>query len=241
MYRGRYSAAIEELRQSILLHKTYGFALSEFRDRMFLARALEAKGRTAESSAELDAAHAIMLKQTLGAEWLTSLGRVDARTGRLRDARQILAQAEKVAGNTLTDSSVNRNVQRDQMLVMELKGEVARAERRFDEAISFLQPLASERAEQAMYSLAATLQAAGRFEDAAREYRRLLDDDPLGREPQEDWLAAHVRLGEVFEKLNRPDDARQWYEKLLTLWKDGDQDLKLRAEAAAGLARLGKR
>jgi hypothetical protein len=57
-------------------------------------------------------------------------------------------------------------------------------------------------------------------------------------EAQEDWLAAHVGLGEVFERLERPDDARQQYQRLLDLWKDGDQDLTLRAQATAALARL---
>ena len=58
---------------------------------------------------------------------------------------------------------------------------------------------------------------------------------------QEDWLAAHVRLGEVLEQLNRPADARLQDQKLLTLWKDGDPDLTLRAQATAALGRLTAR
>jgi tetratricopeptide (TPR) repeat protein len=241
MYRGRYSLAIDQFRQAVLLHKTYGFGTSEFRERMFLARALDAKGMMAAARAELNAAGALAGRLTLGPEWLTALGRVEARAGRVREARQMLALAEKASGNTLTDSSVNRNLQQDDVQIMGLKGEIARADGKFAEAITLLQAVGNGRGHDAIYSLASALQGAGRLEGAAREYQRLLDRRPLGHEAQEDWLAAHVRLGEIFERLNRPADARQQYEKLLTLWKDGDQDLKLRAQATAGLARLSNR
>jgi tetratricopeptide (TPR) repeat protein/predicted Ser/Thr protein kinase len=241
MYRGRYASAIEELRQAILLHTTYGFATSEFRDRMFLARALEAKGLHAQSQTELAAVRVLTARQTFGPEWLTALGRFEARSNRAGDARKTLAQVEKVAGNTLTETSINRNIQQDQQQLLELKGEIARAEGRFDEAVTLLQSVAGNRAADFIYGLASALQGAGRLDDAAREYERLLARQPLGLEAQEDWLAAHVRLGEVYERLNRPADARTQYERLLALWKDGDPDLKLRAQATAGLGRLTAR
>ena len=241
MYRGRYAKAIEELRQSILLHQTYKFATSEFRDRLFLARALNAKGEFAAAAAEASAAQALAVRLTFGPEWLTTLGRFYARTGKTREVKQLLAAVEKVAGNTLTETSVNRNLQQDQLQLMELKGEIAKGEGRFAEAVTLLQPATGGRGSEAIFGLAAALQAAGRLEEAAREYERLLEKQPLGGEVQEDWLAAHVRLGEVLEQLNRPADARRQYEKLLTLWKDGDPDLTLRAQATAGLARLAAR
>jgi tetratricopeptide (TPR) repeat protein len=241
MYRGQYSSAIDELRQSILLHQTFGFGPSEFRDRLFLARALDAKGMTAAFLAEMRAARALASRLALGPEWLASLGRLEARAGRAREARQILTSVEKVAGNTLTDTSVSRNLQQDQLHLMELKGEIARVEGRFSDAITLLQSAAGGRASDPIYGLAFALQGAGRLEDAAREYQRLLDRQPLGVEAQEDWLAAHVRLGEVFERMNRHADARRQYEKLLALWKGGDPDLKLGAQAASGLARLSAR
>ena len=187
-----------------MLHKTYGFGTSEFRERMFLARALDAKGMTAAARAELNAARALAGRLTLGPEWLTALGRVEARAGRVREARQMLALAEKASGNTLTDSSVNRNLQQDDVQIMGLKGEIARADGKFTEAITLLQAVGNGPGHYAIYSLASALQGAGRLEGAAREYQRLLDRRPLGDEAQEDWLAAHVRLGEIFERLNRP-------------------------------------
>ena len=238
MYRGRYTSAISELREAVLLHKTYGFGTSEFRDRLFLARALAAKGQMAASRTEIDAARALAARLTLGPEWLSALGRLDARFGRVAEARDMLALTERAAGNTLTDSSVNRNLQQDPVQVMGLKGEIARAERKYPEAITLLETVAAGRGNDALYSLASALQSAGRLDQAAQAYQRLLDRKPLGVEAQEDWLAAHIGLGEVFERLDRPDDARQRYQNLLDLWKGGDQDLTLRAQATAALARL---
>ena len=239
MYRGRYGSAIGELREAVLLHRTYGYGISEFRDRLFLGRALAAKGMSAAARAEVDAARALSTKLTLGPEWLASLGRLDARWGRLREARQMLVLAEKAAGNTLTDSTINRNLQQDPLEVMGLKGEIALAERRFAEAVTLLEAVAaSRRGNDVIYSLGTALQGAGRFDQAAEAYQRLLNRKPFGLEAQEDWLAAHVGAGDVLERLNRPDAARQTYEKLLALWKDGDQDLTLRARALAGLARI---
>jgi tetratricopeptide (TPR) repeat protein len=47
MYRGRYDAAIKKLRQAILINQTNRFGVSEYRDRLILARALAAKGMSA--------------------------------------------------------------------------------------------------------------------------------------------------------------------------------------------------
>ena len=45
-------------------------------------------------------------------------------------------------------------------------------------------------------------------------------------------------LGELYERLGRPDQARKSYERLLATWKDGDADLVALIEARARLARL---
>ena len=95
MYRGRYAKAIEELRQSILLHQTYKFATSEFRDRLFLARALNAKGEFAAAAAEASAAQALAVRLTFGPEWLTTLGRFYAGPARHGTSSSCLPQWKK--------------------------------------------------------------------------------------------------------------------------------------------------
>ena len=86
---------------------------------------------------------------------------------------------EKVAGNTLTETSVNRNLQQDQLQLMELKGEIAKGEGRFAEAVTLLQPATGGRGSEAIFGLAGALQAGGRLEEAAREYKRLLENSRL--------------------------------------------------------------
>ena len=90
----------------------------------------------------------------------------------------------------------------------------------------------------ALESLATAFVAGGRLEDAVKSYQELIASLPLGVEAQEDWARAHVRLGEVYEQLGKPDSARASYQRLVTLWKDGDADLVALKEARDRLSRL---
>ena len=73
MYRGRYDLAIGELRQAIVITRTLGAPISEFRDRLILTRALDAKGRSREAGVELAAVDRLIARLSLGPEWLRIL------------------------------------------------------------------------------------------------------------------------------------------------------------------------
>jgi len=141
-------------------------------------------------------------------------------------------------------SSANRNTDHDHAQLAVLQGEIARAEGRPREAIPLLESanVSGSRVTgswvEPLESLAGALADANRLEEAAKRYAEFLAGTPLGLEAQEDWLAAHVRLGDVYRRLGRAAEARAQYERLLTLWKDGDRDLVAREQAVAGLARL---
>ena len=123
-----------------------------------------------------------------------------------------------------------------------MRGEIALAERRPADAVArfdaarIVDPLLPSTIE----SLAAALAAAGRLDEAVTRYEELIARRPLGNEGQEDWLRAHVRVGELYERLGRAGDARKAYEQLLTIWKDADPQLTARAEAEARLAKLAR-
>ncbi len=241
MYRGRYGQAADGLGRAVALNHTYGAGVSEFRDRLFLVRALMARRQTAAAQAELAAAQTLAGRLSLGPEWLYSLGKIQVRSGRLGEARQTLEAMRKTVGNPVMDSSANRNTDRDRLQLAVLQGEIARAEGRPREAIPLLESASAGGSGswvEPLESLAGALADANRLEDAAKRYEDFLARMPLGLEAQEDWLAAHVRLGDVYARLGRAADARSQYERLLTLWKDGDQDLVPREQATAGLARL---
>jgi len=240
MYRGRYARGADELRQAVAVNRSQNNTISEYRNHLLLARGLHAAGLTANARAETEAGRALLTRLSLGPEWLYMIGQLDAQAARLTEARRILALTEKAAGNNLTDSAMNRTLSQDQAYVALLRGEIAQAEGHVDEAIPLFES-ASQIVDWAppRYALAAALAAAGRTADAVKQYEAILARHTVGDESQESWLRAHVLLGGLYEKLNRPNDARVLYTRVIALLESGDPSLPLRTEASARLAKLG--
>ena len=240
MYRGRYEAAINDLRQAVLINQTNRSGVSEYRDRLILARALDAKGMTSAAAAELEAASRLRAPLSLGPEWLRMLAKLEARRGRVAQARRLVDEMSKRAWDATASSSTNRSLDRDQAFVNQSQGEVALAERRVDEAIRLLEAanLADDDPDR-LESVAAAHAAAGQLDVAAKRYEELLARPRFGNESQDYWFGSHVTLGDIYERLGRPDDARRKYEALLKLWKDGDPDLVALKTARAKLAKVG--
>ena len=57
---------------------------------------------------------------------------------------------------------------------------------------------------------------------------------------EEYWLTSHLQLGKIYEQKGDLEQARQWYGKLLNLWKDGDPDIVALIEAKARLSKMMK-
>ena len=241
MYRGRYGAALPRLREAILISQTNGARVSEYRDRLFLVRALDAAGSRDAVGAELTAVDRLIAQTPLGPEWISMAAKIEARRGRTPRVRQLLETMTKTSSDVTAGSSTNRDTARDAMYLDLVRGEIALAERRPADAIARFDAarIVDPRLPSTIESLAAALAAAGRLDEAAARYAELIERRPLGNEGQEDWFGAHVRLGELYERLGRSGDARRVYEQLLTTWKDGDRDLVARKEADNRLAALG--
>ena len=121
-----------------------------------------------------------------------------------------------------------------------VRGEIELAEGRPGEAARLFEAAYALEGRDAdtLESLAAASVAGERLEEAVKRYEELIASRPINNEGQQHWLRAHVRLGELHERLGRPDEARKSYERLLATWKDGDADLVALIEARARLARL---
>jgi len=239
MYRGRYARAVAHLREAVLLNHTSGAGVSEFRDRLYLARALEAIGETRGLASELAAAEGLAARTSLGPEWLKSLAKIRARGGRVDGARKLLALMSKTALDTTAGSSVARSTSGDRAYLDLVRGEVELAVGRSKEAATLFEAarLAEPKDADMLESLAAAFVAGGRWEDAIKQYEDLIAQHPVGYEGQEYWFRAHVQLGALYERVGRQDAARQSYERLLVLWKDGDADVVALKEAKARLAK----
>lgn len=239
MYRGRYEAAAGHLREAILIQRAEGGWLSEFRDHLFLATALAMRGDRSGSLEAIAAADRISRERTLAPNWLHLLGRAHARLGRVREAERALKQVAAAAGDVTAASGVSRSTRGDEMSVRLLRGEVALARGRVGDAVTEfeiadrLYPYNVTRE-----ALATGYLAADRREDAARVLADLIADQDLGEESQHDWLMAHLRLGEIYERLGRREDARKLYEALLALWSGADPDLPLARQVRDRLQRL---
>jgi eukaryotic-like serine/threonine-protein kinase len=239
MLRGRYARAEKELRQSILLNQSSGAVLSEYRDRLILARALHARGDTAAVAAEVAAVDRLIARQTFGPEWLEMALVLRARRGDTGAARRLLATMVKNAGDSTAASGMGRNVALDTAHIDRARGEIELAERHPARALPLFESahLRLNRPDS-LDSLAAGYLAAGRLDEAAARYEELLKDLRPGNEAQELWLAAHVSLARIRERQNRPADARVLYERLIAFWKDAEPDLPLLKEARAAVVRL---
>jgi tetratricopeptide (TPR) repeat protein len=241
MYRGRYTSAIEGLREAILIDQSNGAGVSEFRDRMFLVRALDASGQTASAAAELRNVERLASTLTHGPEWLRYLAKVEARRGRVREARRLADEMTARVSDATADSATNRTMDFDQGHVNLALGECALAEGEVDEAVRLLEAANVAQPEpDGLESLAGAYAAAGRLAEAATKYEAAIATEPFGNEAQEDWFRAHIALGDIYERLNRPGEARKMYERLLALWKDGDANLVTRNRARERLRALAR-
>jgi tetratricopeptide (TPR) repeat protein/predicted Ser/Thr protein kinase len=238
IYRGQYAKAAGYLREAIRLNHTNGASVSEFRDRLYLARAVEAVGDSRGFASEVAAAEDLGVRTSLGPEWLQRLAKIRARTGRVQAARRTLAIMEKAALDTTAGSSVARSTSRDRAYLDLVRGEIELAEGRSREAAVLFEAANAAEAQNAeiLESLATAYVGAGRLEEAVKQYEDLMTAAPLGNEGLELWLRAHVRLGELYDRLGRPDAARRSYERLLLLWKSADANVIALAQAKARLA-----
>ncbi len=239
MYRGRYGSAVDHLREAVVINKTNNSRVSEYRDRLYLAGAYRAQGLTQPFAAELQAAHRLALDSTLAPEWLRRVGKMEARAGRVIDARTILALMSKTAGDATAAASVNRNAAAERAHFDVVRGEIELAEGRAPKAVEFLQSAyVIDPQPDTLDSLAVALALAGQLEDAARRYEELTVPKNVGNESQEQRLNAHVRLAEIYARLGRRDRARELCDALLEQWKGADDNLVLLKDARKVLAGL---
>ncbi len=238
-YRGRYSAGIDHLKQAIIINRTNKALVSEFRDRLFLARAYRAKGMAQAAAEELDAVHRLATTSTLAPEWLSRLGKEEARSGRMAQARATLGLMAKTAGDATAASSINRNTEAERAHFEIVQGEVELAEGRAAKGVeSFESAYVIDPNMGTLDSLAMGLLRAGRADEAAKRFEAMLARKDYGSESQEQSFNAQIRLAEIHARLGRSDRARELSEGLIAQWKGGDEDLVLLKDARALLAGL---
>jgi serine/threonine protein kinase/tetratricopeptide (TPR) repeat protein len=235
MCRGRYAAAIAQLRRAIALNRSHTAAVSEYRDRVILFSALRASGQARAAAEEWKDIEPLTRSLTLGPEWLWNLAKQLARGGRTGDAAKLVELMRKTASNATAASAANRNTASDEAFIELAAAELDLAAGRADRALARLDRAGRLELPDLLESQAVAFVAAGKPDEAVRRYEELLRDPPLGNEAQEVYFHAHAALAQLYERAGRGADAARLYASLVDRWKDGDPDLPLLLQARARL------
>ncbi|MDX1585393.1 MAG: tetratricopeptide repeat protein, partial [Balneolaceae bacterium] len=228
-YTGHFSKAIDQFKEAALVNKSNGIGLSEYRDRMYLARAYKVKGMEKEFNRELDEIDQLMENMNLSPSWLAKAGKLYARNNMLDKAEQILVKIEQNIGNIVATSAVNRNTNQDQAFYYHLKGEIALGRKNFEEARESL--VLANNIVELPDVLAYCYYQTGEWEKAIENYRKVIEEKSLNNEMQLEWILAHYRLAKIYEQQEQPDRALAYYEQFLDIWEDGDEDIEVLQEA----------
>jgi len=88
-----------------------------------------------------------------------------------------------------------------------------------------------------LYARGLAYKHAGRYEEAAQDFQKILDWKPL-HGPDYMAPAAQLELGRVYQKQGDTAKARIAYQNFLAMWKDADPDVPLLLQARAEYAKL---
>ena len=230
LYRGRYADGITHLREAALLARSTQSGLTEMRNRLFLASALEGKGQRDAATAEMRRINELFRTSYVQPTMLMYVARAAIRRGDIGMARVFL---DSIVARTPTESDEDRAIR---ALVT---GELAIAEGRPREALASLE-LAYRLDSSAYYleSVANAMANAGDYAGAIARYEKMSGSPEFGWEAQEAYSLVHHRLGRLHERNGDTARAVASYEKFLDLWRGADADIREVIEARGRLRTL---
>jgi DNA-binding SARP family transcriptional activator/Tfp pilus assembly protein PilF len=231
MYRGRYTEASRYLSEAVLLARVNDAGVTQLRNHLLLATALERRGLAADAAAQRDSAYAVSERMDAETTLLYWVGKSLARAGDTRRAGLLLARLERgVHEGSSTDGAAREA----------LRGEVLVAEGRAAAAVPHLElALRADSTRFTLESLAHGVAAANGFERAAALYEELSrGGDDFGWEAQEYWRMALYWLGDIQERRGDAVMAVRAYQGFLDAWKEAEPALAPVVDARARIARL---
>jgi tetratricopeptide (TPR) repeat protein len=239
MYQGKYSEAITNLKEAILINKAAKALQSEYRDHMFLASAYRIKGRNSDFASELAAANHILSGARFGPTWSLYLAKTYARIGKTGEASKLLNDMTSQAQNPTAISGINTSNRTDQAAIYIVKGEIALAARKASEAMESFE-LADKTGPSAygLESLAFGYRTLGKPRESALKYQDIIATFSLGKEDQEYWTLAHYELAKIYRELGDTQKAKEYYQEFLNIWKDADPDIPILLAAKVEYAKL---
>lgn len=228
LYEGKYRDAEAQLRQAIAEDTAERQPLREARNRLFLAILEEGRGNLENEIRELRRALRAKKSDPGLPVWLAArVGARFARAGALPDAERMLKHVSAQA---------DRKNLKDLCELHLLEGEIAAARGQHDRAVALFRSAdAVSSSPLTLSALAGAFRRAGRADEALATYMKLLERGhlALGWEPQQDWLAAHADLAELYLRQGEAQKSEQALAFLARLWSGADRGLPLTRRIAA--------
>ncbi len=230
MIQGKYSAAIQQLKESLMIYRALKSWTSELRGRLYLAVAYRAKGMGEAFTGEIRAARELVRSNPTEPWWLLLLGKICARLGMVQEANGLL---KEIAGKMIQGNRA------DQAAYTILKGEIELSRANYAAAVDLFELACTLRDDgYPLESAAYGYYKKGEWAQAIAKYELVIEKKDFGWEAQEYWLTAHYMLGRIYEKKGETAKAIQNYQAFITMWKDADSDLIDLLDAKARLAKL---
>jgi tetratricopeptide (TPR) repeat protein len=216
MYQGQHLKAIEQFKQAIVINQRSNYPLSEYRNRMYMARAYQSLGMEAELAEQLRLGQELAETGGWAPNWTVFLA-----------LRQVDAGDIGSAGGWI-DTWIERGWAEgeDEWAVELVRGEIALAEGDPSKAVSSLE-LADQLKKDGLVqdALGRAYYANGQYEQAEETFLETIRLMRLGYECQEPWVLAHYRLGCLYQDMGQEEKSLFYLERFLELWGSGDAGL----------------
>ena len=231
LYRGRSQDALARHDEATRIYAEPGpFSASA---RNFAAHILMARGETTRALYETQMAE--REGQGRGAEWvavfLTAVAQ--ARGGQLENAEGTRQKLAKMADALPFDIEEKRRLHQLDAEIALARGNAEQAAAELEQAESMLpaRGFGGNQHVPIWYSLASAQLAAGNEAEAADWYQKIVDSTT----ERISWPIEYVRsfyfLGKIHENRGEMDKAREYYQRFLNFWQDGDMDRERVEEA----------
>jgi len=227
---GHYREARSDLEAGIVADQKRGGVYSELKKRILLGTL------TGDQGSIIRLAGALSKSDEPDPQLVLLLGVALARGHQLQDGQNML----RTIAHLVRQSPVPTTRSFQYLLTAELalaRGSPQAALQSAQEAVHY------ENSPFALETLARCYEAAGKYEDAIREYEQVL---ARGSERSQSYDApafhkiveVHYRLGTLFESAGRPESARRYLQEFLNYWSQPDSNLEIYRDAEGRLRSL---
>jgi eukaryotic-like serine/threonine-protein kinase len=176
---------------------------------------------------------AIRLSRTFNVMWNSAVAL--AAVGQDQQARNLADEIQKTRPNDTIAQNVAVPMTQAIAFLSLSGGSKAQPEKAID--LLNTAALYSRSSSGVLYTRGLAYKQAGRYEEAAQDFQKILDWKPL-HGPDQMVPAAQLELGRVYQKEGESAKARVAYQNFLAMWKDADPDVPLLLQAKVEYAKL---